>query len=94
LHYCRVYETTGTTPAVALGIADHVWSIGELLHAALAQEDRPEAGARYGRFTVIDGGRARADRLAKGNPVSTVNLDHLSSRACCDTRDVAHPIDF
>jgi len=32
-HYnlCRVHETLRTTPAVALGIADHVWSIGELI---------------------------------------------------------------
>jgi IS1 family transposase len=29
-NFCRVHETLRTTPAVALGIADHVWSIGEL----------------------------------------------------------------
>jgi IS1 family transposase len=58
MHYnfCRVHETTRTTPAVALGIADHAWSIGELVQAALTETDRPETGARYGRFTVIDGG--------------------------------------
>jgi len=33
LHYnfCRVHQTLGTTPAVAAGVADHVWSIGELV---------------------------------------------------------------
>ncbi len=41
---------------MALGIADHVWTIGELVQAALVELDRPELGARYGRFTVIDGG--------------------------------------
>ena len=56
-NFCRVHETHRQTPAMALGIADHVWTIGELVQAALAQEDRPEVGARYGRFTVIDGGR-------------------------------------
>ena len=33
LHYnfCRVHQTLGTTPAVAAGVADHVWSINELV---------------------------------------------------------------
>ena len=33
LHYnfVRVHKTLGTTPAVAAGVADHVWSIGELV---------------------------------------------------------------
>jgi len=33
LHYnfCRVHQTLGTTPAIAAGVADHVWSIGELV---------------------------------------------------------------
>lgn len=53
---CRVHETHRMTPAMALGIADRPWSIGELVAAVLADEDRPELGARYGRFTVIDGG--------------------------------------
>ena len=29
--WCRVHDTSNTTPAVALGIADRPWSIGELL---------------------------------------------------------------
>jgi hypothetical protein len=39
-HYnlCRVHEALKTTPAVALGIADRPWSIGDLLDAALAIE--------------------------------------------------------
>jgi hypothetical protein len=32
----RVHESLRSTPAMALGIADHVWSIGELIDAALA----------------------------------------------------------
>jgi hypothetical protein len=35
---CRVHETLRSTPAMALGIADRVWSIGDLLDAALAAE--------------------------------------------------------
>jgi hypothetical protein len=59
-HYnlCRVHETLRTTPAVALGIADRVWTIGDLLDAALAaQPTTPVTTApdRRKRFRVIDG---------------------------------------
>src|SRR5947209_19711500 len=39
-HYnlCRVHESLRSTPAAMLGIADHVWSIGELIDAALSAE--------------------------------------------------------
>lgn len=37
-HYnlCRVHEALRVTPAMQLGITDHVWSIGELIDVALA----------------------------------------------------------
>lgn len=57
-HYnlCRVHEALRTTPAVAQGVADHVWSIGELLDKTLSLE--PNRPVRVKRnFTVIDGGR-------------------------------------
>jgi hypothetical protein len=31
---CRVQKTLRVTPAMEAGIADHVWSVGELLKAA------------------------------------------------------------
>ncbi|HET7084423.1 MAG TPA: IS1 family transposase [Rhizomicrobium sp.] len=39
-HYnsCRVHEALRITPAMQLGITDHVWSIGELLTAAIDGE--------------------------------------------------------
>jgi hypothetical protein len=39
-HYnlCRVHEVLRSTPAMALGIADRVWTIGDLLDAALATQ--------------------------------------------------------
>jgi IS1 family transposase len=58
-HYnlCRVHEALRTTPGVALGIAERVWSIGELLEAALSLE--PNRPVRIKRqFTVIDGGKS------------------------------------
>jgi hypothetical protein len=36
---------------------DHVWSIGELVDAAIDGVLRGPGGRRYGRFTVIEGGR-------------------------------------
>ncbi len=57
-HYnlCRVHETIRMTPAMALGVADHIWDIGELLDAALAGMTPEPEGRRVGRFRVIDGG--------------------------------------
>ena len=35
---CRVHQTLRITPAMQLGVTDHVWSIGELIDAALTGE--------------------------------------------------------
>jgi IS1 family transposase len=58
-NWCRVHEAHRTTPAVALGIADRVWSIGELLDAALAVTPpvpNQTAPDRRRQFRVIRGG--------------------------------------
>jgi IS1 family transposase len=62
-HYnlCRVHESLRSTPAMVLGIADRVWTIGDLLDAALAtQPITPVTTApdRRKRFQVIEGGKA------------------------------------
>lgn len=61
-HYnlCRVHESLRSTPAMALGIADRVWTIADLLDAALSTQPitpKQTAPDRRRRFTVIDGGR-------------------------------------
>ena len=67
-HYnlCRVHEALSpnarnqATPAMALGLADHPWSVGELLDAALAvaTPDLTETATdRRRRFRVIEGGK-------------------------------------
>jgi IS1 family transposase len=65
-NWCRPHETLTpdarhqTTPAMALGLTDHVWSIGELLDAALAVAPPAPietAPARRRRFRVIEGGK-------------------------------------
>ena len=33
-NFCRVHKTLRTTPAMAAGIADHIWSVREVLEAA------------------------------------------------------------
>jgi len=57
---CRVHESLRSTPAMALGIADRVWTMGDLIDAALAtQPIKPETTApdRRKRFRVIEGGK-------------------------------------
>jgi hypothetical protein len=62
-HYnlCRVHEALKTTPAVALGIAGRVWTVGDLLDAALATQPitpEPTSPDRRKRFQVIQSGKA------------------------------------
>jgi IS1 family transposase len=54
-HYnlCRVHEALRITPAMALGVADHIWTIGELIEAATAGHEPPPS---YQPFQVIEGG--------------------------------------
>ena len=57
-HYnlCGVHEALRTTPAAALGIAERVWTIGDLIDAVLPLE--PNRPVRVRRnFTVIEGGK-------------------------------------
>lgn len=56
-HYnlCRVHETLRVTPAMALGVADHIWTIGELIDVAIADQ---QPAPRMRPYTVIHGGRA------------------------------------
>jgi IS1 family transposase len=59
-NFCRVHETLRTTPTVSLGITDHVWSIGELIDAALTAappKPTPTAPDRRRQFRVIQGGK-------------------------------------
>lgn len=58
-NFCRVHETIRKTPAMALGITDHIWTIGELVAACLdnaPSEPRKHHGPRR-QFRIIEGGR-------------------------------------
>ena len=30
-NFCRIHKTLRVTPAMAAGISDHIWTVGELL---------------------------------------------------------------
>jgi IS1 family transposase len=57
MHYnfCRVHEAHRVTPAMQLGLADHVWSIGELVEAALHGTIEGRQGKKQNRFSAIGG---------------------------------------
>jgi predicted short-subunit dehydrogenase-like oxidoreductase (DUF2520 family) len=57
-NFCRVHEALRVTPAMQLGITDHVWTLGELVAAALDGTIPEMRGRRHGRFTVFDGGNS------------------------------------
>ena len=38
-NFCRVHKTLGTTPAVAAGIADHVWHVREVVNLLVKAEN-------------------------------------------------------
>jgi hypothetical protein len=42
-NFVRVHETLRITPAMAIGVTDHVWTIGELIHKALEMPTEPTA---------------------------------------------------
>ena len=46
-NFCRVHQTLGTTPAVAAGIADHVWKLDELIGLLEAAEATPVKRGPY-----------------------------------------------
>ena len=38
---CRVHETLRCTPAMALGVADHIWTVAEVIAAAIEPSNVP-----------------------------------------------------
>ncbi len=57
-HYnlCRVHKSLRITPAMQLGITDHIWTIGELVEAALHGDITGPQGKQIGPFRAIDSG--------------------------------------
>jgi len=60
-NFARVHESLRSTPAMALGIADQVWTIGDLVDAALGAVPpvpTPTAPERRRQFRLIEGGKS------------------------------------
>jgi hypothetical protein len=56
--FCRVHETLHVTPAMQLGVTDHIWSIGELVDAALEGSPKESTGTPPDQWRrVIKGGK-------------------------------------
>src|SRR5262249_44799858 len=74
-HYnmCRVHEALRTTPAVALGFSDRVWSIGDLLDAAfaVAPADPTTTVPDRWRRVRVDGGLRTPPLLRDSPSIST-----------------------
>lgn len=58
-NFCRVHKTLGTTPAVAAGITDHVWTLAEMIALLEAAEAVPTKRGSYAKT------RARKDATRK-----------------------------
>ena len=48
-NFCRVHKTLGTTPAVATGITDHVWTLADLIGLLEEAEATPINRGRYAK---------------------------------------------
>ena len=57
-NFCRVHETLRITPAMQLGITDHVWGVTELVNAALSDGAQMQVSRALAAFRVIPGGKA------------------------------------
>ena len=55
-NFCRVHETLRITPAMVVGVTDHIWTIGELVEVATAETAPEPTAPQSGPFRVIDGG--------------------------------------
>jgi IS1 family transposase len=56
-NFVRVHEALRVTPAMQLGVTDHVWSISELVQTALTGEISKAVGDLSRQFHVIQGGK-------------------------------------
>lgn len=57
-NFCRVHEALRITPAMQLGVADHIWTVSELVESALSGEVRARVQRAKEGFRVIQGGRS------------------------------------
>jgi IS1 family transposase len=56
-NFCRVHEALRMTPAMQLGLTDHVWKVSELANAAVTGEIQDRVKSELGGWRVIQGGK-------------------------------------
>jgi IS1 family transposase len=56
-NFCRVHETLRITPAMHLSITDHVWTMSDLIEAALSKGAQMRVKTALGQLKIIPGGR-------------------------------------
>jgi IS1 family transposase len=66
---CRVHETLRCTPAMALGVTDHIWTVGELVSAALEPSDVPPLPRPTPETTIKSGYRPFRPRVIRGGKI-------------------------
>ena len=55
-NFCRVHEALRITPAMHLGVTDRIWTVSELVKAALDGEVQKHVGRYAKGLRIIDGG--------------------------------------
>jgi hypothetical protein len=96
-NFCRVHETLRITPAMAIGVTDHVWTIGELISTALNTPEAPapeapttpptmphdpRTGLLVGRPAVQAPGDSRREAIAQALSCITVLPANKRLRRC------------
>jgi len=56
-NFCRVHETLRITPAMHLGVTDHVWTISEFIEAALSKGAQMQVKKALGQLKIVPGGK-------------------------------------
>jgi hypothetical protein len=67
---CRVHETLRCTPAMALGVTYHIWTIAELVSAALEPSDVPPLPRPTPETTLRPGYRPFRPYVIRGGKMS------------------------
>ena len=75
---CRYHETLRCTPAMALGVTDHIWTVGELVQAALEPSDVPPLPRPTQPTTLRPGYRPFRPVVIRGGKLSK-QATHLKS---------------
>ena len=52
-NFCRVHRTLGTTPAVAAGVADRVWTLDDLIGLLVKAESVPIKRGSYAKTRAV-----------------------------------------